>query len=368
MIARKTIIMVGVYADRIVHAGIDAVIDQYLHSEIAERYRIVLVGNSTIGGPVRKLFAFVRGCFTLAVACAFGKAELVHIHTASHTSFYRKSVSFFIAKLFGKRTILHIHSGGFLKFYAGASPLVRRLIVQVLDRADAIIVLSEKFRTGVGSITKNRNLRVVYNMIHAEDYRQLNGRFPAAPHLLFAGTDWERKGLSDLLVAMKTVLEAIPGTKLTICGSGSIEAYERQCTDLAISGSVLFAGFLSGEAKREAFLNSSLFVLPSELEAMPMVIIEAMAASLPVVATTVGGIPEIVENGVNGILVPPHDSPALAAAIVRIATDASLYESMRIANARKVAEVFDVSRIVPKICGIYEEVMERKGGRMREEG
>jgi glycosyltransferase involved in cell wall biosynthesis len=357
MDGRKTIAMVGVYADGKVHAGICAVIDQYLHSDIARRYRILLTGNSSVGGPVRKILAFFRGAGMLAINCAFRRVNLVHLHTASGISFYRKSVCFFIARFFRKKTIVHIHGGAFLDFHAAANGMVKRLIAHVLDHADAVVVLSEKFRAGIGRVTKNTNLHVMYNLINAAEFGTASRPYSPSAHLLFAGGDWERKGVSILIAAMKTVCAAKPGTCLTICGKGHIDIYRRLCADCNLSDAVTFTGFLSGAEKRSAFLKASLFVLPSSIEAMPMAIIEAMAAGLPIVATTVGGIPEIIEEGINGCLVPPREPDALAEKILRISSDRELYESISAANVRKAEEVFDLSHIAPKMCWLYDKVI-----------
>jgi glycosyltransferase involved in cell wall biosynthesis len=351
--------MVGVYADGKVHGGICTVIDQYLHSPIAATYRILLSGNSTTGGPLRKAAAFLCGCMVLARNCAFGKISLVHLHTASGTSFYRKATCFLIAKMFGKKTIVHIHGGGFVEFHAASGPAGRRLIGFVLDHADTIIVLSESFRQRIGALTHNRTVKVVFNPVRVSDFRKEGKRNAEPVHLLFVGDVIERKGVAELIAAMQIVLDTVPSAKLTLCGGGRIAFYRKLCSDLKISDSVEFAGFVSGEAKLSAFSNASLFVLPSYVEGMPMVIIEAMAAGLPVVATAVGGVPEIIEEGVNGFLVAPRDPAALADRILRIVSDPARYDAMSAANVRKAGEVFDITAIAAEICGIYEEVLNR---------
>ncbi len=259
--------------------------------------------------------------------------------------------------MFRKKTIVHIHGGGFLDFYAGSVPLVRGLIGFVLDHADAVIVLSKSFRAGVGAMTKNRNLHLVHNPIRASDFSKAGGAGPFPLRLLFVGDVIERKGIGELLAAMKIVLDTAPSALLTICGNGRTERYRRLCEDLEISGSVVFSGFVSGEAKLSAFASASLFVLPSHVEGMPMVIIEAMAAGLPVVATTVGGIPEMIEEGINGFLVAPRDPAALADRVLRLLSDRNLYDSMCAANARKALEVFDIDAVAVEICGIYEKLL-----------
>ena len=354
---KQTILIVGVYADGRIHGGICSVIDQYMHSSIADRYRLIQIGNSSEGGTFAKLVAFFRGCASLACRCAFSRVSLVHIHTASGTSFYRKSVCFFIALLFRKKVLMHIHGGGFLDFYGHSACPVRLLVRQVLDHADHIIVLSERFRVGLQTITRNQNLTVLHNPIRASAFsvKTLNERLPGS--ILFMGDIIERKGIADLIEAMPKVLERIPGAKLHLCGRGSINFYRSICAEKGLSGSILFERFLSGDARLAAFSSASLFVLPSYIEGMPMVIIEAMAAGLPIVATSVGGIPEIIEEGKNGFLISPHDVAALVDRIVGVLSDFSLSQSMNGANKAKAAEEFDIAAIAPKLCALYERII-----------
>ena len=350
--------MVGVYSDGVVHGGICAVIDQYRRSAIAERFRVLLTGNSSTGGPVMKAAAIIGGCLALAWNCAFKDVSLVHLHTASGVSFYRKSACFFIAKLFRKKTVVHIHGGGFIDFYGRSNPMVRSLVRQVLDHADHIIVLSESFRSAMLSITKNRNLSVVYNPIRVMDFACSRSPDPAAsPKLLFMGDVIERKGIGELIGAMRIVTDRIPQATLQIFGKGRLDFYRQMAAEQGVAGAVTFGGFISGPEKIEAYRSSSLFLLPSYVEGMPMVIVEAMAAGLPVVATTAGGIPEIVEEGINGFLVPPRDTEALADRILRILSNPGLLGAMSDANARKARDVFDIDTIAPKICRIYDDLL-----------
>jgi phosphatidylinositol alpha-1,6-mannosyltransferase len=145
---------------------------------------------------------------------------------------------------------------------------------------------------------------------------------------LFAGRLVERKGLSDLLAA----LSGVPGVdRLVVAGPGDRSAYEREAQAAGVADRVTFLGYVTPAELPDLYRAVDLFAGPSrdakardDVEGFGIVYLEASASGLPVLATRAGGIPEAVEDGVGGLLVPPRDVPALSAAWARLAGDADL--------------------------------------------
>lgn len=179
------------------------------------------------------------------------------------------------------------------------------------------------------------------------------------------------KGHATLLEAWPGVLERVPEAKLLIVGEGSRrEALEAQARSLDLLGDecdgercvgtrrarpgakVVFTGRRDDVPAVTAALDVA--VLPSYREAQGLVILEAMALSRPVVATEVGGIPEMIEDGVTGLLVPPRDAPALAAAITRLLEDHPLADTLARAGHDLVHERFCLERMIAEVGDIYE--------------
>ena len=162
------------------------------------------------------------------------------------------------------------------------------------------------------------------------------------------------KGHPTLLEAWPLVLRSCPDTYLLIVGEGSRrDALEAQARELRIAHRVVFTGRRDDVPAVTAALDVA--VLPSYREAQGMVILEAMALSRPVVASNVGGIPEMIEDGVTGLLVPPHDPAALAAAIVRLLTNHPLADTLGRAGHDMVHDRFCIQLMVGAIESIYDE-------------
>ena len=162
------------------------------------------------------------------------------------------------------------------------------------------------------------------------------------------------KGHPTLLEAWPTVLRAVPAAHLLIVGEGSqLDALKAQVAELGIGASVTFTGRRDDVPAVTAALDVA--VLPSYREAQGLSILEAMALSRPVVASAVGGIPEMIEDGRTGLLVPPHDTVALAAAIVRLLTDHPYADTLAKAAQNLVHDRFCVELMVRAIETIYDE-------------
>ena len=159
--------------------------------------------------------------------------------------------------------------------------------------------------------------------------------------LLFIGRLAPVKGLPVLLEALARIAGDHPGLTLDLIGDGPARGMlKAQAAALGLSDRVRFLGYRSQGAVAEALAECDMLVLPSFAEGLPVVLMEALAARLPVIATRIAGVPELVEDGVSGLLVPPGDVAALARAIGRLAGDAELRLKMGDAGARAVARGF----------------------------
>lgn len=165
------------------------------------------------------------------------------------------------------------------------------------------------------------------------------------------------KTLHVLLKAMPLVLSS-HAAELIIVGTGPrLDEYVTLARTLGIEHAVRFLGHVEHSRLPSYYSNADLFVLPSLREGFPLVLVEAMACGLPVVATRVGGIPEVVEEGLTGLLVPPNDSRALAEAVNSLLDDPQRMRSMGAKGRQRVMEHFTWDKVAERMVGYFREIL-----------
>jgi len=176
----------------------------------------------------------------------------------------------------------------------------------------------------------------------------------------FVAKLWEGKGHETALSAMVSVVREVPRARLLLVGEGKLESKLRSlCERLGLQRNVIFAGFQN----RIAGITSlcELCILPSFFEGMGRVLLEAGACGKPVVASRVGGIPDVVVDGETGILVPPGDARALAFGILRLLSDPDSARSMGRRAKRRINDEFDAKTMVRRIVSVYDACLIGKG-------
>ena len=168
-----------------------------------------------------------------------------------------------------------------------------------------------------------------------------------------------QKALDVMLDCAKLVLGSDPSVRFVIGGTGPLEdELKAKIRELRMEPYVKMAGFVSDVP---GFLaNLDIYVLSSDYEGLPLAVLEAMAAGLPVVSTAVGGVPEAVVDGLNGILVPPKQPKALAQAIMRLVVDPDMARSMGVAGRARAEELFDAKVMAEKTVNVYRRVVARR--------
>ncbi|HLY75168.1 MAG TPA: glycosyltransferase family 4 protein [Planctomycetota bacterium] len=224
--------------------------------------------------------------------------------------------------------------------------------------ADRITALSEpdlQQQLALGLSAPSKYV-IVRNGIDCERFAGPRPRsFEGSPLIGAVGRFSEEKGHRYLLEAMASLRRRLPGARLVLVGYGALEGDLRsRATLLAVDGLVTFAG---ERDSAELVGSFDVFAQPSLYESQGLAILEAMAAGVPVVATDVGGVRDAVQDGQNGLLVPPADPEALAQAIVRLAGDRELAFRLAARAGRDVRERHSASTMIESYAGLYRELL-----------
>jgi glycosyltransferase involved in cell wall biosynthesis len=236
-------------------------------------------------------------------------------------------------------------TGSDVKIYPYYNGIAKKMYTEVLNNADKIIANAKNLSEEINAFVSRKLCDVVYRGVDIQKFKPFNKKIetrkflkmdPNCKAVLFVGNLSKAKGIYDLFSAFKITSKKFSNTKLYLIGPTSPDVdIKKLKIDKELIGRVNYLG-QKPHAEMPLWYNAcDLFVLPSYTEGMPNVVLEAMACARPVVVTPVGGIPEVIENGVSGLLVEPGNIDGLAKAMLKVLTEDGLAKAMG-ANAREL--------------------------------
>jgi glycosyltransferase involved in cell wall biosynthesis len=336
-----------------------AVLRGLLASTLAERYELEMIVTYRSERPLARVGAFLGGIGQL-LRWRFSRRgpSLLHIHTAARGSLYRKSVYVFLGRLLRRPVLIHFHAGrGDIEtFAARLDPLRRRFFGAALRVSTRVLAVSAETARATEHCFGIGGIVVVPNAAPAApDGRPADGEFAGDARVLFLGGFANPvKGGKVYAEAVAAVAPRFPEAEFVLAGPGEPPADAAAAVSALANAS--WAGWLNETAKGEQLAHCAVFVLPSLSEGLPVALLEAMAWGRPIVATRMGGVPEVVDDGVEALLVPPGDPAALAAAIGRLLEDPG--ERLRLGRAaRERAATLNEVEVYGRLDSIYQEVL-----------
>ncbi|MGV7210618.1 glycosyltransferase family 4 protein [Oxalobacteraceae bacterium A2-2] len=290
------------------------------------------------------------------VAAAVTPFDVVIVHN-------EPNILLFLRRRPGQKLVLHMHNE-----HLGIR-LFRPLYRRALHKVDLILCVSDYIRRQAVAIFPEHahRFQVLFNSTDpavfqpyadaAEVVRDAVTLDPAQRYLLYVGRLTALKGVHVLIEAFSAVRRTHPDVKLIITGSSFFGGaartdYERQLEELAkpVNDGIVFTGYLPHQKLRYLYAAVDMIVLPSVWQdPCPLVVLEAMASGTLLLSSAVGGIPEVVEHRVNGLLVPPNDAPALAAAIGAALDDPEARSRMSTAARAKIVQGYTWERLVNEL-------------------
>lgn len=354
---RETVRVLHVGPDVNGRGGMPAVVRNLLVSPLGERHRLSFVRTYATAEPAARVLTFALGMVRTAYWCLGRGPRVVHVHTATRGSWYRKAICTAVVKALRRPVVLHLHAGaGDIRTFDGRIGAVRRrLIGWSFSRADRIFAVSDAGARELERIFAFASVGVVPNPAPPVPGPAVEARAATAPLdlLYLGGFANPAKGGDVLLDALPEVLASCPQAQVTLAGPGEPPAAAQT---LAVSAAVRWAGYLEAGAKDAALRRAQVLVMPSRSEGLPVALLEAMAYGCAIVATSAGGIPEVVTDGETAVLVEPEDAAALARALVAAAQDGDRRERLA-AAARERVEQLNGSDVVDRLDRTYRELV-----------
>lgn len=335
--------------------GVASVVAVLQQSGFCERHDVRYIATHSTGTALHKLATAAGACWQVLCACVLRRPRLVHAHSASRGSFMRKSLMLAIARTAGCQTVFHLHGAEFQQFSTQESgPLMRWWIRRTLSQSSVVIALSDSWADFLRGYAPAARVRVVANSVEVGPAADPALEEPA--RILFLGRAERRKGIFELLAALAALAPDYPALRLAIGGDGDLDEVARAVAQHGLGERVTLLGWAGPQLKQAELARAAIFVLPSYDEGLPMALLEAMAAGKAVVATPVGGIPQAVSDGGNGLLVAPRDVAALAAALRSLLDDAALRQRLGGAARATVVARFSTEAVLGRLDAIYAEL------------
>ena len=289
-----------------------------------------------------------------AVARRARRGDVVHLNTAfaPTVTAARAGLLVLAARLRGARVVVHVHGGRVALWLVTRS--LRRVAALSLRGAHTVVAVSEAVHAALLPVC-GRRLVLLDNAVDTDVFiGPATGSSP--PRVLFAGGLTPRKGVGDLLEASRLLDEQGVAHEVALVGGTPDEgaSAERDVRDQA-AASARFLGPRAPEHMPETYRSADVFCLPSWYEAMPLSVLEAMACGLPIVATAVGDVPRMLDDGVQGVLVPPRQPAALADALRLLLTSPEQREQMGARARARAEERYAVPRLLAELEDLYTQ-------------
>jgi glycosyltransferase involved in cell wall biosynthesis len=315
-----------------------------------KRWPIDFIATHCDGSLAQQAALAFKALRQFAALLARERRVAVHVHAAPYRAFWREALFMALAIAARSPVLLQLHGAGFERFYDSSNAVGRALLRFFFDRAACVIVPSESQRAWARRVSRNAHVVCVPHPVEMRQAAELAGR----PNLiLFLGRLEAAKGVFDLLEAVAALRCAVPDVLLACAGEGDRAAVTRYAERLGIADALKFTGWVGPSGKRALLESAAVFALPSYDEALPMSVLEAMAAGVPVVVSPVGGVPEVVVDGVSGFFAAPGDIATLQRLLRKLLLDRALGARVGAAARESVRRRCSPERALARLDELY---------------
>lgn len=335
------------------NGGMATVVNNYFNSNLNKSNNLKFIASTIDGNIVKRLIfnimAFIRVFFYLIIN---RKIDIVHIHMSHRGSFYRKALYVKLSKMFGKKTIIHLHGSQFDKFYENElNKKKKKYVKKVFNTVDKVIVLSEEWQEKILRWF-DCDIEVLHNAVFIPEKINYNNN---SKNITLLGRLNERKGTYDLIDVVEKMKSELNKNeyRFILAGDGDLEKLKRMINDKGIEDMVEVLGWIDINKRDKILKDTLIYVLPSYNEGMPMSVLEAMSYGIPTISTNVGGIPKIIDDDINGLLIEPGDKEALYKNIKYLIENNGIRDEMSKNAYITIDNKFGINNNIKRLENIY---------------
>jgi len=360
---RPVVLLLGPH--RAAVSGVSTHLNLLMESALGEDFDIVHFQVGSEGrdeGAIGKVMRLIVSPFFLAASIIFRHVALVHINTSLNPKAYWRDLAYlFVSKALGARVVYQVHGGKLPRKFFARSPILTAFLRWTLRLPDVVVVLAQVELRAYREFVPDQDVVALPNGIDCRPYSVIP-TVQSAPdrplQLVYIGRVAREKGLYETLQGLRLAHELGVDARIVIAGNGAEESrLRRYAQALGIAARVCFVGSVFGSDKVKLLFGADVMVLPSYSEGLPYALLESMAAGVPVIATPVGAIPDVVSDGIHGYLVPPRDGKAIAEALAMLAGDREKISWMSRACRRRVRAAFSIERLAREFSFHYSRLL-----------
>ncbi len=354
--------------------GIASMMEDIVHSELSKEYDFDLFSRPFtfpphVTGWFGKNMIRAKKYLRFLSKCLRGRYLFMHIHSPGHR-FMQSAVYMFLARLAGIKVLLHLHGNEWDPFYVEASHRMRFLTKRGIFLASRIVVIRQVWADRIAELGYPRKVSLLRNMIppispsDPNILDQTRSRLNLGPDdfvvlLVGAGAVGGPKGIFDILEAVPKIAVLEDSVRFVVAGGeeepGQMEEVLGIIEREKLGKWTRVLGDIEREEVNLLMEICSVFLLPSYIEGMPISVMEAMRSEAAVAATPVGAIPEMIEDGISGLIINVGAPDEIADSIVRLKRDDALRRKLIYGGTRVFRERFEMSQGISELRSIYRE-------------
>jgi glycosyltransferase involved in cell wall biosynthesis len=294
------------------------------------------------------------------------RPSILHIQTNSGAGFFEKAMLVVLGRFVGRKVLLHVHGGGFRQRYIDYPAWLKRIVRDLLKASHCIIVASPQMRDTFLMIgVKPEKIALLPNAINLPDPAKCSAKEESTSGktqitVLFLNRIYAAKGIREFVAVALDICASYPQASFRIagdCTGKEVGELRESIAERGLSERIKFLGKIDEEEKCRELCSADIYVLPSYVEDLPYGLIEAMAYGIACVASEVGGIPSLIEDGKSGLLCKPQDVSSLKTSVERLIQDNKLRQKLA-ENARQtIADRFNWERRADEFENLYRKVL-----------